>query len=83
LNVSVHFGNQSPYSVLFGSDPKVGFSSSAIPKEILDTLETEEDLKARTILSQITVLSVDSCTIFIFTSLTISGSVSEFVSMSK
>ena len=40
--------DQSPYSVLFGSDPKVGLSSSAIPKEILDTLETEEDLNALT-----------------------------------
>jgi hypothetical protein len=35
---------QSPYKALFGSDPKVGLSSSAIPKELLDTLETEEDL---------------------------------------
>ena len=34
---------QSPYKALFGSDPKVGLSSSAIPKELLDTLETEED----------------------------------------
>ena len=40
--------DQSPYSALFGSDPKVGLSSSAIPKEILDTLETEEDLNALT-----------------------------------
>ena len=40
--------DQSPYSALFGSDPKVGLSSSAIPKEILDTLETEEDLYALT-----------------------------------
>ena len=40
--------DQSPYSVLFGSDPNVGLSSSAIPKEILDTLETEEDLNALT-----------------------------------
>jgi hypothetical protein len=38
--------DQSPYSALFGSDPKAGFSSSAIPKEILYTLETEEDLNA-------------------------------------
>jgi hypothetical protein len=40
--------DQSPYSALFGSDPNVGLSSSAIPKEILDTLETEEDLNALT-----------------------------------
>ena len=37
---------QSPYKALFGSDPKVGLSSSAIPKELLDTLETEEDLNS-------------------------------------
>ena len=40
--------DQSPYSAIFGNDPKVGLSSSAIPKEILDTLETEEDLNALT-----------------------------------
>ncbi|CAG2221774.1 unnamed protein product [Mytilus edulis] len=40
--------NQSPYKALFGSDPKVGLSSSALPKELLDTLETEEDLIALT-----------------------------------
>ena len=40
--------DQSPYSPLFGSDPSVGLFSSAIPKEILDTLETEEDLNALT-----------------------------------
>ena len=40
--------DQSPYSALFGSDPKIVLSSSAIPKEILDTLETEEDLNALT-----------------------------------
>ena len=37
---------QTPYKALFGSDPKVGLSSSAIPKELLDTLETEEDLNS-------------------------------------
>ena len=40
--------DQSPYSVLFGSDMKVGLPSSAIQKEILNTLETEEDLNALT-----------------------------------
>ena len=40
--------DQSPYSALFDSDPKVGLFSWAIPKEILDTLETEEDLNALT-----------------------------------
>ncbi|XP_063406219.1 clumping factor A-like [Mytilus trossulus] len=40
--------DQSPYKALFGSDPKVGLSSSALPKELLDTIETEEDLIALT-----------------------------------
>ena len=40
--------DQSPYSALLGSDPNVGLFSSAIPKEILDTLESEEDLNALT-----------------------------------
>jgi hypothetical protein len=48
-NISYHRTiDQSPYSALIGSDPKVGLSSSAIPKEILDSLETEEDLNALT-----------------------------------
>ncbi|CAG2209913.1 KRAB-A domain-containing protein 2 [Mytilus edulis] len=34
--------DQSPYKALFGSDPTVGLSSSALPKELLDTLETEK-----------------------------------------
>jgi hypothetical protein len=46
--------DQSPYSALFGSDQKVGLSSPAIPKEILDTLETEEDLNALNIVHSIT-----------------------------
>jgi hypothetical protein len=46
--------DQSPYSALFGSDQKVGLSSPAIPKEILDTLETEEDLNALDIVHSIT-----------------------------
>lgn len=36
---------QSPYNALFGADPKVGLSSSNIPKELLSGLETEEDLQ--------------------------------------
>jgi hypothetical protein len=36
------------YNAVFGSVPKVDLSSSAIPKEILDTLETEENLNALT-----------------------------------
>jgi hypothetical protein len=30
---------------LFGADPKIGLSSSSIPKELLPQLETEEDLE--------------------------------------
>ncbi|XP_063411146.1 KRAB-A domain-containing protein 2-like [Mytilus trossulus] len=36
--------DQSPYHALFGSDPKIGLSSSSLPKELLPNLETEEDL---------------------------------------
>ncbi|CAC5393701.1 unnamed protein product [Mytilus coruscus] len=37
--------DQSPYHTLFGSDPKIGLSSSSLPKELLPNLETEEDLE--------------------------------------
>ncbi|XP_076089944.1 KRAB-A domain-containing protein 2-like [Mytilus galloprovincialis] len=37
--------DQSPYHALFGSDPKIGLSSSSLPKELLPNLETEEDLE--------------------------------------
>jgi hypothetical protein len=33
------------YKALFGADPKIGLSSSSIPKELLPQLETEEDLE--------------------------------------
>jgi hypothetical protein len=36
---------QPPYKALFGADPKIGLSSSSIPKELLPQLETEEDLE--------------------------------------
>lgn len=45
---------QSPYKALFGSDPTVGLSSSAIPKELLDTLETEEDLNSVAVMKILT-----------------------------
>lgn len=37
--------DQPPYKALFGADPKIGLSSSSIPKELLPQLETEEDLE--------------------------------------
>jgi hypothetical protein len=35
---------QSPYKALFGSDPKVGLSSSSVPRDLLPDIQTEEDL---------------------------------------
>lgn len=35
---------RSPYRALFGTNPKVGLSSTNLPSEIITTLETEEDL---------------------------------------
>ena len=37
---------QSPYKALFGSDPKVGLSSSSVPRDLLPDIQTEEDLQA-------------------------------------
>ena len=37
--------DQSPYHALFGSDPKIGLSSSSLPKELLPNLETENDME--------------------------------------
>ena len=36
---------QSPYKALFGSDPKVGLSSSSVPRDLLPDIQTEEDLQ--------------------------------------
>ena len=45
-NSAYHFGiKMAPYEALFGVPPKVGLSTSALPKEILQVLTTEEDLK--------------------------------------
>ncbi|GFU54123.1 SCAN domain-containing protein 3 [Trichonephila clavipes] len=35
---------QSPYKALFGTEPKTGLQSSCISKELLEKLDTEEDL---------------------------------------
>ena len=37
--------NQPPYKASFGSEPKSGLSSSNLLKELLPTLETEEDFE--------------------------------------
>ena len=37
---------QSPYTALFGSDPKVRLSSSSVPRDLLPEIQTEEDLEA-------------------------------------
>ncbi|CAC5422177.1 unnamed protein product [Mytilus coruscus] len=37
---------QSPYKALFGFDPKVGLSSSSVPRDLLPGIQTEEDLEA-------------------------------------
>jgi hypothetical protein len=44
---SHHSGiNRAPYKAMFGSDAKMGLTSSLLPQEILSTLSTEEDLVA-------------------------------------
>src|ERR1051325_6653826 len=35
---------QSPYMALFGSDPRVGLRSTALPTEILERMVSEDDL---------------------------------------
>jgi hypothetical protein len=37
---------QSPYTALIDSDPKVGLSSSSVPRDLLPEIQTEEDLEA-------------------------------------
>jgi hypothetical protein len=36
---------QSPYKALVGSDPKIGLSSSSVPRDLLPDIQTEEDLQ--------------------------------------
>jgi hypothetical protein len=44
-NNSHHSGiNRTPYKAMFGSDAKMGLTSSPLPQEMLSTLSTEEDL---------------------------------------
>ncbi|KAK3896194.1 hypothetical protein Pcinc_000116 [Petrolisthes cinctipes] len=44
-NSSHHAGiKRSPYSALFGNEARVGLTTSSLPREILDNLESEHDL---------------------------------------
>lgn len=44
-NRAFHAGIQrSPYKAVFGIDPNIGLSSYKIPKELFDSLESEEDV---------------------------------------
>ena len=46
-NTSYHSGiKMEPYKAMFGINPKVGLTSSCLPKAIIDSLESEEDLIA-------------------------------------
>ncbi|KAK9717495.1 CENP-B N-terminal DNA-binding domain [Popillia japonica] len=44
LPPTTFFSLPTPYRALFGTNPKVGLSSTNLPSEIITTLETEEDL---------------------------------------
>ncbi|KAK4311197.1 hypothetical protein Pmani_017289 [Petrolisthes manimaculis] len=50
-NASYHTGiKRTPYTAMFGTAPKVGLTSSSIPVEVIERLETEDDLcKALTV----------------------------------
>ena len=37
---------QTPYKAMFGEDPKVGLTSSSLPPELLERLQSEDDLVA-------------------------------------
>jgi len=47
-NSSPHrnLSNRCPYQVLFGQKPLLGIERTALPKEVMDKLETEEELDA-------------------------------------
>ncbi|KAH3751733.1 hypothetical protein DPMN_186302 [Dreissena polymorpha] len=46
-NCSHHAGiNQTPYKALFGEDPKIGLISFSLPADILQRLQSEDDLIA-------------------------------------
>lgn len=44
-NSAYHSGiKRSPYTAMFGTELKVGLTSSSLPSEIIDKLQTEDDL---------------------------------------
>ncbi|XP_070180030.1 melanoma-associated antigen E1-like [Littorina saxatilis] len=46
-NNSYHSGiKQTPFAALFGADAKIGLTSSSIPNEVLQRLQSEDDLQA-------------------------------------
>ena len=46
-NCAHHAGiNLTPYKAMFGEDPKVDLTSSSLPPELLETLQSEDDLLA-------------------------------------
>ena len=45
-NTALHAGiKRAPYEALFCGKPKVGLTSSTLPQEVIDKLQTEEDLR--------------------------------------
>src|ERR1051325_8704923 len=61
-NSSFHSGiKQSPYMAMFGSDPRVGLRSIALPTEILERMVSEDDLISA--FSQVLGLSSSSATV--------------------
>lgn len=46
-NCAHHAGiNRTPYEAMFGENPKVGLTSSSLPSEMLERLQSEDDLRA-------------------------------------
>ena len=46
-NSAYHSGiKRTPYKAMFGCDPKVGLTSSCLPSEVIERLQTEDDLLA-------------------------------------
>lgn len=57
--------SETPYKLQYGQDRRVGLSSTLIPKHLLETLKTEEDLQA--VLGQTQVLSPHQATVGVIT----------------
>ncbi|XP_064096298.1 KRAB-A domain-containing protein 2-like [Macrobrachium nipponense] len=46
-NSAYHSGSKrTPYKAMFGCDPQVGLTSSCLPSEVIERLQTEDDLLA-------------------------------------